>query len=131
MNRLIEIHDSILGGIAIQGSTVEVHLAPAYVHVSDGRPGVDAGTGWTQQAVLRIRHARIERSPTGFPVELMDGHLDLGGIRHDNMIPIPLGVSGHVELQADGPNGQVLRVSGDGVELEMIGSPTYVEEFSS
>lgn len=129
MNRLIEIHDSTLGAVVAHGTDVEVHFSPAYVHASEGKPGVDRGTGWTQHAVLHMRNGRIEQSPSDVPLTLMDGDLIVGGDRHDNTIPIPFDTMKRVQLLANGPNDQVVRVSGDGAELKMIGSPKYVEEF--
>lgn len=55
----IEIHDSALDQIALQDGTAVLHFKSVYINSSEGRPAVDAGTGWSQEAVLRIGNARI------------------------------------------------------------------------
>ncbi len=71
-NLAIELHDSRVTGIRTEGSDVVLDL-DAYVHLSDGEPGVDAGTGWTRPIRITVRDgwsgatstARPWGSPTG------------------------------------------------------------------
>jgi hypothetical protein len=53
-NAAVEIHDSTLESIETH-SEVLVAMLSAYVHRSSGRPGIDAGTGWSQTVRLRFR----------------------------------------------------------------------------
>jgi hypothetical protein len=61
-NRVIEIHDSALDAITVEAGTAVLHFPEIYIHLSDGRPAVDVGTGWTQEAVIRISDARVDGS---------------------------------------------------------------------
>lgn len=134
-NREIEIHDSELDRITFEGSDALLHFPSVYIHASEGRPGVDAGTGWGQKAVLRIGNARVEgsfsdesRAAYGGVHSLSDGALIVDGCVHDNGIPIPLDVHGDVELTLE-YWGDVVRVSGNSARLDLVGSPEYIEEF--
>ena len=59
-NQVIEIHDSALDRITLEGGTAVLYFPKVYIHSSEGRPAIDAGTCWTQEAVIRIGNARIE-----------------------------------------------------------------------
>jgi hypothetical protein len=94
MNSEVEIHDSTLASITPDGRDLVLCLAPAYVHRSAGRPGIDQGSGWLQDIDLVISEAVVESSPSGFPVNLSDGSFSDGEVRWDNSIPLPLAVWG-------------------------------------
>lgn len=59
-NQAIEIHDSALDRITLEGGVAVLHFPEVYIHLSEGRPAIDAGTGWTQEAAIRIGNADIE-----------------------------------------------------------------------
>jgi hypothetical protein len=129
-NRCIEIHDSILAAISFSQGEARLHFASVYIHESEGAPGRDPGTGWTQEAILRIDNARVEGSFFKFPVSLSDGNIQLGGQPFDNEIPVPLRHNGSIALRLiGGENGEVVSFTGSGAELELLGEPEYVEEF--
>jgi hypothetical protein len=128
-NRAIEIHDSKLQSIAISVGDVVLDFSSAYVHQSDGRPGIDTGTGWTQHAVLRVRGDVVSGSLTRLPCHLSSGHLVLNGEHSDNEIPIPLSCDGYVQIHLTSVFGETVQVRGSRVTLELLGAPEYVEEF--
>jgi len=135
-NRVIEIHDSALDQIALEGDVAVLHFAEVYIHSSEGRPGIDAGTGWAQEAVIRIGNAHIEgefsqesrEAYGGYAHYLSDGSLRIDGSVSDNMIPIPLDVQGSIELKLE-CWGDIVRVQGNSAKLELIGTAVYVDEF--
>jgi hypothetical protein len=135
-NRAIEIHDSALGQIALEGDVAVLHFPEVYIHSSEGRPAIDAGTGWAQEAVIRIGNAHIEgefsqesREAWGGDAHyLSDGSLGINGSVSDNLIPIPLDVQGDIELRLE-CWGNVVRVHGTSAKLELIGTAVYVEKF--
>jgi hypothetical protein len=135
-NRAIEIHDSALDQITLQDRTAVLRFKEVYIHSSEGRPGSDAGTGWTQEAVLRIGNASLEGAFSKESREAYGGYahyLSGGSFRIDsavskNLIPIPLNVEGDVELTIE-CWGNVVIVRGSTAILELIGSAKYVEEF--
>ena len=127
-NRAIEIHDSKLQSIAISAGHVVLDFSSAYIHQSDGRPAIDAGTGWTQHAVIRVRGDVVSGSLTELPCELSSGYLTLNGQHSDNLIPIPLSCDGDVELHLTS-GAESVQVRGNRVTLELLGEPDYVEQF--
>jgi hypothetical protein len=128
-NRAIEIHDSNLDAISIRDGAAVLHFPCVYIHESMGTPGVDAGSVWIQQGLLRISDAAVTRSFSKFPADLSDGYIKLGDAVLRNEIPIPLSQKGNVELRLDSVNDQVILITGSRIELELIGEPKYVEEF--
>ena len=128
MNREIEIHDSVLDSVCMEGSHAAVCFSHVYIHQSEGKPGVDAGTGWTQVAIIRIEDAVIGSSFTEWPRDLSDGYLKVDGEVFDNSIQIPLDQGGNVELRLEGWN-EVVLVSGTHITLELLGEAQYVEKF--
>jgi hypothetical protein len=128
-NRAIEIHDSKLQSIAIRAGHVVLDFSSAYIHQSDGRPSIDAGTGWTQHAVIRVRGDVVSGSLTELPCDLSSGYLTFNGQHSDNLIPIPLNRDGEVELHLTSAFAESVQVRGSRVTLELLGEPGYVEQF--
>ena len=133
-NKVIEIHDSALDEISLEGGMAVLHFPEIYIHSSDGRPAIDAGSGWTQEAVIRIANARIEGALSsesrkgGHAHYLSDGSFAINGAISDNLIPVPLDVQGEIELKLE-CWGHIVRVHGSAAKLELIGEPKYIEEF--
>jgi hypothetical protein len=103
-------------------------------HQSEGKLFEDAGTGWIQEAVLRITDARVDGAFSvalqvwdGEIVYLYDGSLRMGEVISDNLIPIPLRITADIQLSMESC-GETVRVSGTSADLELIGEPKYVEE---
>lgn len=135
-NRAIEIHDSALDRITLEAGVAVLHFPEVYIHSSEGRPAIDAGSGWTQEAVIRVGNARVEgkfsqesrQAYGGYAHYLSDGSLRINGSVSDNLIPIPLDVQGDIELTLE-CWGDVVHVHGKSARLELIGTAAYVEEF--
>jgi len=135
-NQVIEIHDSALDRITLEGGIAVLCFPEVYIHSSEGRPAIDAGTGWTQEAVIRIGNARIEgkfsqesrEAYGGYAHYLSDGSLAINGTISDNLIPIPLDVQGEIDLKLE-CWGDIVRVHGSSAKLELIGKPKYIEEY--
>ncbi len=128
MNSAIEIHDSYLTSIRKQGDKVQLHLS-AYIHKSDGTPGTDAGTGWTQEVRVLFGGGTFEGSITEWPADLYDGTLEIDGEASENIIPIPLDRKGTIQLTLKPKSDDAIVVRGNSVRLELEGIAKYVEEF--
>jgi len=63
--RTIELHDSVIATIVLDGGTTLITFSHAYIHQSDGVPGVDPGSGWSQRAELRINRSSINTGSAG------------------------------------------------------------------
>jgi hypothetical protein len=135
-NRAIEIHDSAVDQITLEASAAVLRFSEVYIHSSEGRPAIDAGTGWTQEAVIRVANAHIEGKFSqesrdaygGYAHYLSGGSLRINGSVSDNLIPIPLDVLGDIELTLE-CWGDVVRVHGNSLRVELIGTAKYVDEF--
>ena len=130
-NRAIEIHDSVLSQISFFKNEVQLYFSALYIHESDGVPGVDAGRGWFQEALLRIQDAKVVGVFAEFPVDLTTGRTRIGQDILENVIPLPLHHKGLFELrlQAMWQETAVVTFTGSGAELELVGEPGDAEEF--
>ena len=106
-----------------------VFLAPAYLHRSMGRPGIDSGTGWTQDARLVFSIGSVSGVVPELPCNIMNGELSLSGDRYPNEIPVPLQAAGSVELHLVFYPGCDVFITGTTIRLELLGEARYVEEF--
>ena len=128
-NRAIEIHDSALDKITLEGGVATLYFPEVYIHSSSGLPGIDAGTGSVQEAMIYIGDAQIEGAFSkesreaygGYAHYLYDGSIKINGSVFDNMIPVPLDVNGEIELTME-CWGDIIRVRGISAKLELIGT---------
>ena len=130
-NRAIEIHDSVLESVSLSQGEAQLHFSSVYIHKSEGVPGIDAGNGWVQKAILRIYDVQVKGAFSEFPVDLTTGQIQMGENILDNEIPVPLRHKGTFELrlQAMWQGQVVVSFTGSGAELQLLGEPEYVEEF--
>ena len=127
MNSEIEFHDSHISGIAHEGGTVTVTFSKAYIHRSEGRPGIDSGTGWIQAAKLILRDAQVQGALPKFPATLDDGYIKRGG--GPTMTSIPLNERGDIEVRFVFFSGQEVVVKTTHAEIHLIGEAEYIEDF--
>jgi hypothetical protein len=135
-NRAIEIHDSAVDQITLEAGVAVLHFAEVYIYSSEGRPGIDVGTGWAQEAVIRIENADIEGRFSqesrdaygGYAHYLSGGSLRINGTVFENVIPIPVDVQGDIELVLE-CWGNAVRVHGNSLRMELIGTAVYVDEY--
>lgn len=130
MNRCVELHDSDVAAASIRGNVLELLFDRAYVHQSEGRPGIDPGTGWTQRLLVSVQNAALDHSIPPLPDRISDGILRVGSTRYDNELPLPLRIEEAIRLElvmAD--SGLPLTVSGTAIEVQELDSPRYVEQF--
>ena len=134
MNQLIELHDSVIAGIVFDAGATLITFSHAYIHQSDGVPGVDPGSGWSQRAELRINRSAKPNVPENGPYEISDGQLELDDVAYPNEIPIPLSHDGFVRLKLSVIDGEgmdsEIAVTGRDIELRLIGEAEHIEEFS-
>ena len=126
-NRVIEIHDSELKTVTVSNGKIVLELSPAYIHQSEGRPGTDAGTGWLQDAVIRIRGEEIFGSISELPCDLWDGNLMLPGEFLTILFQFRW-TCGNIELQFTSISGESVQIRGDRITLELLGEPKYIED---
>ena len=128
MNAAIELHDSeVAAVVATPEGGVVVRLAPAYVHRSAGRPGIDAGSGWLQAVELAFASAVIEGPLPELPCELDGGTLT--GVESRGMVPLPYATDAAVHFEAHTLTGGRISARGRGLTVRAAGEARYVEEF--
>lgn len=84
------------------------------MHRSNGRPGVDPGSGWSHPVDLVFTAGVIEERPDGLPFTLADGTVS-GGTTFDGFIPLPPSIGLAVCFEARGSCGERLAVRGMGI----------------
>ena len=131
-NRAIEIRDSVLERVVVSEGRAELYFSKVFVHQSEGEPLYDAGTVWVQRAILRIGDVKITSAFSEFPVDLDGGETRIGRETLKNQIPVPLHQAGtfEIRLRSVWEPRNVVSFEGDAAELDLIGEPDYVEEFS-
>ena len=128
MNAAIEIHDSELAAVVATQNGVIVRLAPAYVHRSVGRPGFDAGSGWSQPVEMLFASGVVEGRLPELPCTLDDGNIT-GGAEFRGMIPLPCVVETAVRFEARNLHGDLVVIRGVRLEVKPVAEASYVEEF--
>ncbi|MGH9776341.1 MAG: hypothetical protein ACRD50_15525 [Candidatus Acidiferrales bacterium] len=129
LNSAIEIHDSVLASLEVEGRQVKIALRPAYIHKSSGVPGVDPGTGWVQDVILSIEAGSIDGVISEFPRDLSDGTLEINGRIERNVVPLPLNQGGNIVLKLETSGAEKIMISGAQISAQLIGKAEYIEEF--
>lgn len=127
LNSAIELHDSTLGKIERAGNKVVLWLTPAYVHKSDGEPGVDPGTGWIQETKITIESCTAIGTIQELPMDLDSGTLTIDGAEFPNIIPLPLVGSAAVRLSLLTQANERIELAGSAIEVEPLGRAEYLE----
>lgn len=121
MNQSVELHDSCIASITQKDEFVIVRFSPAYLHISDGVPGIDAGVGCVADLELEFRNGVIESACHSFPVTLYSGRILLGSVDFDNRFPLPVDVRGSTHFLGFGNYGEEIVVRGDAVRSKIVG----------
>jgi hypothetical protein len=137
MRSAIELHDSTVLRVNNEGNDVVIDL-DAYLHRSEGEPGRDPGTGWTQLARFRLSEGHVRCDPGDIgSFEILHGSLRVGEELFGNVLPVPLAREARVEVALEGfvldgdAEGQdvSLRADGCAIEVMLVGAPSFVEDF--
>jgi hypothetical protein len=126
-NRAIELHDTTVLSVTTTEGNVIID-ASAYVHASLGRPGIDAGTGWSQPARFTVFEGCVVRRHDGDSLWVTDGVITVGEQVFDNIVPAAKEAEVDVKLVFSGAEG-VLEVVGVGLRVEVTGEARFVEDF--
>lgn len=127
MNAGLELHDSTLASVTSANGAVVILLSPAYIHRSEGQPGIDAGSGWLQDATLTIPGSGDFASPAELPIDISDGFLRIGESVHNNMLPAGGHFVGAIELSLTLANSETVVFRGTGIEIQMQGDAKWLE----
>jgi len=128
LHQAIEIHDSDLAEVFVEKDLIR-RFTEVILFESEGEPGVDFSTIWTQAAFISIAATSVHNTFTHWPVSLPGGYLKIDGVLFDNMIPLPLDQAGEVELWFEGLDCETLHITGTHIQTQLIGQPKYLEVF--
>jgi hypothetical protein len=129
VNEGIELHDSELVAVSFNGDEAVVSVSPAYIHRSTGRPGVDAGSGWSQRATITIGGASPVSSTVLLPATISDGSLRIGGTLHRNVIPASATFEGIIEFSIVLSTAEAFTIPGQRISIQLHDEPSFVESF--
>jgi hypothetical protein len=122
MNRALDLRGSTLGEIAEEGDTLVVKLVPACLHESSsGTAGTAAGTKYLQDANFRIARPALRSVVAQFPAVIVRGSLVTDAWHFDNLIPLPLIISGSCSLRCETSNAETVVLRGQGIVLIFCG----------
>lgn len=128
MNEAIEFHDSDVDTLTEQAGEIVVSLR-AYVHRSTGQPGVDAGTGWIQPALLTIGNAHILERPLCLPQTIWEASLQVDQEQFPDLSPVNGILEGELLFKAIFQSGDLLTIRGQRAWIQWRGEPRFVENF--
>lgn len=123
---VIQLTDCNIAAIDTTADAVLVRFLPAQVIKSQGVPGVDASTRWTQSAIMTFNDAEIEGKRPNLPAVVAGGKITVNRLSYVDMIPIPLEAAGFIRLVMRFGDAE-LAISGTAVKLELFGHGRYIE----
>jgi hypothetical protein len=130
MNQAIEFHDSTLTGVSQKNEKIILHFDQAYIHQSEGKPGIDNGTVWLQAIDIELTGAEIDSMPHDFPVDLDDGVIVINDESSKNGLALPVEASGEVKLNLKTVTGEELKITAQHISSIEKSELGYVEEFN-
>jgi hypothetical protein len=95
-NREIELHDTRVERVERADGNIALLLS-AYMHESDGRPGLDRGTGWSLPARLVIENGEFDRPFSSAVLWVTEGQIAVGDRLFSNRIPLPFDEHGEIQ----------------------------------
>ena len=122
----IELVGSNIQEVAIDGDTVRIRFAPAYIVKT--LTGSTERTRWWQNGELVFAGAEVEGELPPLPSICLGGDVGENVYTYRDMIPVPLRSRGQVrcDLRVEGSDARI-RAFGEAVELRMEDVPKYIE----
>jgi hypothetical protein len=128
MNTALEFHDSDVRGVYAEKAGVTLHFSAAYIHRSEGRPGIDSGAGYAQAAKISFGEAHFDGSLAECLGRVSDGHITVNG-ECLSLVSIPFSSSGPVQATFVFQNGATLRLDANSIECYGYGPSQFIENF--
>jgi hypothetical protein len=129
MNSALELHDSIIHQVTVFEDQLHLEFSSAYIHNSTGRPGIDAGLGYVQEAKITFTRAIFSGLSTDFSGSLFDGFIRVN-LEEFSLIPMTLNASGRIYAEFVFSSGATLKVTAKSVTCSGLGEPKYIESFA-
>ncbi len=126
-HRAVALHDSKVLAVIREGRGLRIRLA-AYVHVSVGLPGIDAGTGWAQELDLVLGEASLTAAPAEGTLWISEGQVAIDGTPL-RLLPLELRRAGRVRMELAGAEGRLFAEAAS-ISIATRGDPEFVEKFA-
>lgn len=104
-------------------------LAPAYIHISAGTPGVDHGEGHIGKVLLRFPNATLVGELSKARGRITGGDLSFHGESH-SLVPLPFALATGASLSLVLETGATLKVTAPSAHVTSVGPTRYVEQFT-
>lgn len=130
MNREIEFHDSTLKEIKLDEGNAVLCFDEAYVHQSEGTPGIDAGTGWAQKINIKCSGVSVLEIPDDLPNDIDYGYFIINGVKTTNMMKLPFSTSDEIEIVLFTQYEEKLHLIAKSATTQEFGSARYIEDFT-
>jgi hypothetical protein len=128
MNVAIELHDSECLAVEVDESGRGFVLLDAYVHRSEGEPGVAPGEGGVQRIRINLGAMSVEGDLGDLPAYIYQGSLTVGTLIKNNMVSIPADYSGPASLRLMlSDDARIVTISGAGISIKPEGEFRFVE----
>ena len=128
MNSLMEWHDSELVAIDAVSATQGDILLDAYVYRKVEEAGDTAVEGGIQRVRINVASMRFEHPVPEMPSLIDNGILVLGGVEHNDLVPLPMRFEGETKLTlAMRDHIPELLFSGTGMTVKADGEFRFVE----
>jgi len=128
MKAAIELHDSECLGIEFDTGGNGAVVLDAYVHRTEGEPGISPGEGGVQRVRISMDMMTTTGEMGSLPATIYEGSLALDDFEHDNIVPLPFQAVGNSTLSlmlAD--DARTIHVSGKDISVEPVGEFRFVE----
>jgi hypothetical protein len=125
----LEFHDSDVVDIRQDGDALLLIFEPAYVHRSNGRPGVDAGSGFLQPAEIGFAAAQFTEKDGPCRGSISEGLITVSGKKFDSVLPLPYQATGKVTAEFTFESGAVLSITAGGVTCVSTGPAELVDGY--
>lgn len=126
-HRAIELHDTKVLGWSRTANQLVLQL-DAYVHVSQGTPGLDRGTGWSQRLELILEGPEEVHLPEHAPLWISEGLIEFGE-GPLALIPLPCSALGAISISLTGDIG-TLSAKARSLQIHERGEPSFIERFT-
>ena len=129
MNRALELFESRVDRLSAGAGSLQVHFSHGYVHQSRGEPGSDPGTAWSQELLIVVDEARVDKHDVHLPDDIVGGWLEADRVRYE-LLPLPFFRRGDVALRLELRGGGMLQATGRSASIRLLDAPIFLEDLS-